>query len=197
MTSPDDKRPASLRADGAARSRRRGDVPEEILARYLTDTARGRTLGFYVDARVTRPAFRDRGDRLFADRNDPAAIGAMVAIAHHRGWSTVQVRGDERFRHEVWLQARRHGLEVRGYAPTSRDLELESRAVRRPPPKSRSESPPGPIRPLSAARRTAIVEAVVAARMLDPARAQRLLEAARARVAPIIPAFERRTDRQR
>ena len=195
MPTVDDKRPASIQVAGAARSVRRGDVPEEILARYLTDTARGRTLGFYVDARATRPAFRDRGDRLFVDRNDPAAIRAMITVAHHRGWSTVRLGGDEAFRREAWQEARRRGLEVHGYKPTARDREEEARQERRrDTAREPARSTP---RPMSPERRAAIVESVIAARMLDPERARRLLDAARARVGPVIAAAQRGRARDR
>lgn len=191
MAADDARRPASLRVAGPARSVRRGDVPEEILARYVTDAARGRTVGFYTDARATRPAFRDRGDRLFADRNDPNAIRAMIVVAEHRGWSLLHVRGDESFRREVWVEAQRKGLDVRGYAPTTRDLQQEARrAPRRAEPHRGRKT-----RSLPPERRAQIVEAVLAARMLDPDRARRLLEAARARLAPVIAAIDRARDR--
>lgn len=177
MSQPESPRPAAIRASGATKSIRRGDVPEEVLLRYLTDQAKGRTLGFYVDARATRPAFRDRGDRLFADRNDPHAISAMIQIAIHRGWGAVRLTGDETFRREAWRQARAAGLDVAGYAPTPRDREADIRAAA-----ARSVKPQAPVRPMTQARRKAIVEAVVAARVLDAGQAQRMLERIRLRL---------------
>lgn len=196
MPAADDKRPSSLAAAGPARSLRRGDVPEEVLARFVTDVARGRTLGFYVDARATRPAFRDRGDRLFVDRNDPAAIRAMVTVAQHRGWTTIKVRGDESFRREAWLEAQRRGLEVQGYAPTARERQAETRRTL-DRARTRADAEVRPAKPMSPERRAAIVEAVVAARMLDPERARRLLDAARARMAPVIAAVQRSRAQER
>lgn len=192
----DTPRPSTVSPAGVARSLRRGDVPEEILAVYLTDKAAGRTLGYYVDARATRPAFRDRGDRLLADRNDPAAIRAIVSVAIHRGWTAVTVRGDEAFRREVWREASRRGLEIAGYNPTRRDLEAEARHRDRDQDRAHA-SPRRPPKPMSPERRAAIVEAVVVARMLDPERARRLLEAARARVAPIMANLDRGRGRER
>lgn len=188
---PDDaKRPASLQAAGAARSLRRGDAPEEVLSRYLTDTARGRTLDFYVDARAPRPAFRDRGDRLFIDRNDPQAIRAMIDIAQHRGWAAIRVTGDAAFRREAWTEGRRRGLEVRGYAPTPRDLQAELRQRRPDTPTRGGREDAGTAKPMPPERRAAIVEAVIAARMLDPDRARRLLDSARSRLAPLVKTME-------
>lgn len=196
MPTGDDKHPSSLQAAGSARSLKRGDVPEEILARYLPDAAPGRTLGFYVDARATRPAFRDRGDRLFVDRNDPAAIRAMVTVAQHRGWTVIRVRGDEAFRREAWLEAQRRGLEVHGYTPTARERQAEIRRTR-DRARTRAEAEVRPAKPMSLDRRAAIVEAVVAARMLDPDRARRLIDAARARMTPVIDAVHRSRARER
>ncbi|MES2033276.1 MAG: LPD7 domain-containing protein [Pseudomonadota bacterium] len=195
MPAEDARRPAVLKVEGSGRSVKRGDVPEEILAAYLTDAARGRSLGFYVDARATRPAFRDRGDRLLADRNDPGPIRAMVAVAAHRGWTTISVRGDKDFSREVWREARRRGIEVRGYAPTRRDLEAEAK---RDQTRSKPRHPaPALAKPMTPERRAAIVEAVVAARMLDPERARRLLDAARARMTPIVALARGGRDRTR
>jgi len=50
---------------------------------------------------------------------------------------------------------------------------------------------------MSPERRAAIVESVIAARMLDPERARRLLDAARARVGPVIAAAQRGRARDR
>ncbi len=117
---------------GRERRGRIGDVPEAIRRRYYTDDRNGPGQGFYVDATVNRPAFRDRGHQLVADRADPNAIRDMTEIARHRGWTIVTARGSAEFRREAWLAGRQAGLEVRGYQPTERDLqELERRRERR------------------------------------------------------------------
>jgi hypothetical protein len=109
-----------------------GDVSDAIQRRYFTDDRGGPGRGFYVDASVARPAFRDRGDQLASDRGDPNAIRDMAEIARHRGWLIVTARGSTEFRREAWLAGRQAGLEVGGYQPTERDLqELERRRERR------------------------------------------------------------------
>ncbi len=114
------------------RSTRRGDVPDAIQQRYLTDERGGPGLGFYIDATIIRPAFRDRGYRLDLDRADPKAIRDASEIARHRGWSIVTVRGSAEFRREAWLVGMGLGLEVQGYRPTERDLQdLERRTRQR------------------------------------------------------------------
>jgi len=166
-----------------------GDVPERVRRRYLTDGRGGPGLGFYLDASVEHPAFRDHGRRLSADRNDPQVVRDLVAIAEHRGWTVLGVRGETGFRREVWLTARQAGLEVRGYRPTERDLQLLARRAPEPRAAGRgaaerraapSGPPPGG---LTARARLGVVEAVVRARIVEPAAQERLLAAARARLA--------------
>ncbi|MGH6911291.1 MAG: LPD7 domain-containing protein [Phenylobacterium sp.] len=183
----------SLKATGR-HSTAKGDVPEDLQRRYFVDGRGGPGLGFYVDATVPTPAFRDRGDRLVTSRTDPHVIRHLTAIARHRGWTKVTLGGEPAFRREAWLAARAEGLEVRGYTPTERDLQdLERRRERErrreawetlgrdletrranPDPNRHRAQPAAPLK---------TVEAVVASRIVDPAIQYRLLEQARARVA--------------
>lgn len=116
---------------GAAPSLAQGDVPEAVRQRYFTE-GRGAQLAYYTDHTVKQPAFHDAGRRLMADRANPTVIKDMLAIAEHRGWSQVQVRGSAEFRREVWLQAQARGLEVNGYRPTGRDQQAVGRRVEAP-----------------------------------------------------------------
>lgn len=155
-----------------------GDLPAALLQRYLRERE-GRNLAFYVDATAATPAFRDTGGRLSADRNDPNVVRDLVAIAAHRGWTEVAVRGTTAFRRETWLAARAAGLEVRGYTPSERDVQLLERrhgAAAREPRPAPSPGPP-PLVPLR------IVEAVVRARVPDPAARTRLMAEAKQRLA--------------
>lgn len=173
-----------LEAATRAHSIERGDAPEAILRRYLVDERGGRGLGFYADATSRQAVFRDRGDRLTTDRNDPNAVRHMVEIASHRGWTTVTVRGDTAFRREAWLAGGALGLEVRGYRPTERDVqELARRRQAR-------ERRAGPLREdaavardRGAAARLKIVEQVVKSRVPDAAEQARILAGARQRLA--------------
>lgn len=166
---------------------RAGDVPERLRRRYLTEERSGPGLGFYVDARVSIPAFRDHGRRLTTGRNDPQVIRDLVAIAEHRGWTTISVRGQTDFRRATWAAARAAGLEVRGYRPTERDLQEFSRQLEHPDDPRRqnradrtaSAQPPR----RSPAVRLSIVEAVINDRIVEPAIRDRILTAARGRIA--------------
>jgi hypothetical protein len=199
-----DSSPAEQTIEPGGRERlgRIGDVPDAIRRRYYTDDRGGPGRGFYVDATVARPAFRDRGHQLAADRVDPNAIRDMTAIARHRGWLIVTARGSSEFRREAWLAGRQAGLEVRGYQPTERDLqELERRRdrrergevrrelqeERRDEQRTRAESVRGAVKSRRDDRRGAaqmrVVEAVVRARVQDDDSQRRILDRARERIA--------------
>ncbi len=151
----------------------RGDVPETVRRRYYTDDRGGAGLGFYVDATVTVPAFRDRGRQLESARADPNAIRDMILVARHRGWTIAVAHGSAEFRREAWLAGRASGLEVRGYRATERDLqELERRLQRRRNPDAQS--------------RLRVVEAVVRNRIADPAVQDRILATTRDRFADLL-----------
>jgi hypothetical protein len=158
------------------------DLPDRVRRRYLTEAGPGRTTAYFTDATTRAPAFRDDGRRLATDRNDPKVVGDLLEIARHRGWAAVQVRGETRFRREVWLQATALGLEVKGYRPTERDRQEAAR--RRsiealPPPR-----PADPQRPRDQDRlRQRVVETVVEARVRDPEALAAILASARQRIA--------------
>ena len=113
---------------GAPASLAQGDVPVAVRRRYLTE-GRGAQLAYYTDQTTRQPAFQDGGRRLSADRANPAVIKDMLAIAEHRGWSQIRVRGSVEFRREAWMQAQGRGLEVVGYRPTARDRQALDRRV--------------------------------------------------------------------
>ncbi len=199
---PDDPSEKVVEPGGRERRGKVGDVPDAMHRRYYTDDRGGPGRGFYVDATVVRPAFRDHGHRLTADRSDPNAIRDMTEIARHRGWLIVETRGSEEFRREVWLAGRHAGLEVRGYQPTERDLqELDRRRERRErgelrrelQQERREERREGAEDTLAAARtrredrrgaaQMRVVEAVVRSRITDDESQRRVLDRARSRIA--------------
>lgn len=111
----------------------RGDVPDPIKRRYYSEEPSfAPELRFYTDATGKNPAFRDTGDRLVARETSAEVIRDIIAIAQHRGWGAIEVRGQDDFRREVWLEAGTAGLQVRGYKPSERDQqELERRMAGR------------------------------------------------------------------
>jgi hypothetical protein len=186
--------PNSLQPRGRGRKAAEADAPEALLRRYYLDGRGGAGTGFYVDARIATPAFRDTGRQLVAARSDPNALRDMIAIARHREWRVVAARGEPEFRREAWLAGRAAGLEVRGHRPTERDMqELERRIAARDRWENRSGGPASPRRPgtertdpsrdAGARSRLRTIEAVVRARVADPDARSRILAAARDRVA--------------
>jgi hypothetical protein len=194
----DPETPNTLTSTTRGRSDVEGDVPEALLRRYYVDGRGGAGLGFYADAKIATPAFRDRGRQLTAARSDPNIIRDMTTIAQHRGWSIVMARGSTAFRREAWLAGRTMGIEVRGYRPTERDVqELDRRIDRRTVTDSRGHQPRerhsqadrtdrerGSVSTNDAAQsRLRVVEAVVRSRVVERPAHDRILAAARDRVA--------------
>lgn len=187
---PDEIDRNQIDSEGRGRSMRKGDVPEPLQRRYYTDERGGPGLGFYADARIQAAAFRDLGRRLVTARSDPNAIRDMAAVAQHRGWTAIAVHGDKDFRREAWLTASALGLEVRGYQPSERDRqELERRQAalaRKAARAAEARTERGDREPRDAAAGRAnmrIVEAVVRARVGDRPAQDRILTAARERLA--------------
>lgn len=179
------------------RSTAEGDVPETLRRRYYVDGRGGAGLGFYADATVKAPAFRDGGRRLLCARNDPNAIRDMTAIARHRGWTIVVAQGEASFRREAWLAGRSLGLEVRGYRPTERDIqELDrridrrlarearsARSARAEPANGEGTRASGPESDRDARSRLRAVETVVRARVAERSSQERIIAQARGRIA--------------
>ncbi len=131
---------------------RPGDVPQSLTRRYFTEALKGgATVAFYEGPGAKKVAFHDHGSRLATDQSHPAVIRDLAAIAAHRGWRSVQVKGADDFRRELWLEARSLGLDVRGYKPRERDqqeldrrLEQSAERSRGTLPKARENNGAGP-----------------------------------------------------
>jgi hypothetical protein len=122
----------------------------------------------------------------------------MVAIARHRGWSSVVVKGATGFRREAWLSGRLQDLEVLGYRPSERDRQLlERRQQARHATAQKTRLPSAvrrdtPIRTQARMRlRMKVVDAVVRARIVEPRERARLLAAARDRLTKLLELLER------
>lgn len=190
---PDEMDRNQIDSEGRGRSTSKGDVPAPLLRRYYLDERGGPGLGFYADAKIQTATFRDLGARLVTPRSDPNAIRDMAAVAQHRGWTVVVVHGEADFRREAWLTASALGLEVRGYQATERDrqeLERRQAALARKAARTADDRPERGDREekAKAAARTnmRIVEAVVRARVGDRPAQDRILSAARERLASLL-----------
>ncbi|WP_162938875.1 LPD7 domain-containing protein [Brevundimonas naejangsanensis] len=177
-------RPTPGRAPARAPvSRRKGDLPEGLEARYLVEHDRkGRAERFHRDNRSREALFRDHGGRLTASEAYPDAIRDMLRIAAHRGWREIVVSGDTAFRREVWVQARTLDLRVRGYSPREIDRQAAERQI---PPRasSRKKTEADRIRAEAhAPTRMNQIAIVVRNLVEDPAIQARLMRRAVARV---------------
>lgn len=122
-----------------------GDVPDSVRKRYYSDKAKwSGEPAFFTTAQAKDPAFRDQGRRLITATESQEVVKDLVAIAQHRNWDRIHVTGSEEFRRSVWIEANQKGLEVRGYKPNDRDLQVLDRL--------RGETSRNTIAPTAAAR---------------------------------------------
>lgn len=162
-------------------SRRKGDLPEGLEAKYLVEhDRRGRAERFHRDNRSGEALFRDHGRRLTAREPYPDVVRDMLRIADHRGWREIVVSGDQAFRREVWVQAQALDLQVRGYRPREIDRQASERKT---PTRKTARKDEDRIRAETQAP-TRIAQVAVAVRSLikDPAARDRLMRRAVARV---------------
>jgi len=66
-------------------------------------------------------AFIDKGNKLETPSSSHMVAETLVRVAERRGWDEIRVTGSETFRREVWYEAARRGMTVRGYTPTEVD----------------------------------------------------------------------------
>jgi hypothetical protein len=187
--------PSTARAPKAAPiSRRKGDLPGGLEAKYLVEhDRRGRAERFHRDNRGGEALFRDHGRRLTAREPYPDVVRDMLRIASHRGWREIVVSGDPAFRREAWVQAQALDLQVRGYRP--REIDHQA-AGRKTPPRKPARKEEDRVRAeTQAPTRMAQVAVAVRALVKDPAVQARLMERAVARVIHHLDAG-RRFDRE-
>ncbi len=92
----------------------------------IKDTRRGKEF-YWKDS--DKIAFKEKGDRkLITESNSKQVAESIVEVAESRGWESIKVSGNERFRQLVWMEANLKGMDVAGYKPSEQDLyELEQR----------------------------------------------------------------------
>ena len=64
---------------------------------------------------------RDTGNALRALHTDPDTARAITLLAKEKGWDGIQVKGSQTFKQQVWFEANKLGLAVKGYTPTAQD----------------------------------------------------------------------------
>lgn len=162
-------------------SRRKGDLPEGLEAKYLVEhDRRGRAERFHRDNRGQDVLFRDHGRRLTAREPYPDVVRDMLRIADHRGWREIVVTGDPAFRREVWVQAQALDLQVWGYRP--REIDRQAAERKTPPGKTARKDEDRARAEAHAPSRMAQVAIAVRTLIRDPAAQARLMRRAVARV---------------
>lgn len=105
-------------------------LPDDLKSNFEGKEKKGRA--YYYDKKNDSVAFVDKGNKLQSARKfDQTSIRTMVRLAQNRGWSELKVKGDESFRKEVYLEAAKRGIEVKGYKPSEADKEIADKAKAR------------------------------------------------------------------
>lgn len=72
-------------------------------------------------------AFRDTGKAIYSQSISEWALAAELELAQEKfrkgEWKEIRAFGDEEYRRRIWAQGQMMGIEVRGYTPTSEELE--------------------------------------------------------------------------
>lgn len=94
-------------------------LPASFVGRYVKD---GNKL---VDAgNAEHVILVDKGAKLQVPREfDAESVKATVDVAEARGWASMKVAGDEKFRQAVYLEAASRGIEVKGYNPSEAERQ--------------------------------------------------------------------------
>jgi hypothetical protein len=116
------------RSEKAARAKTHEDgFPDRVRRKYYVVVdermREGATLKVYADERGEFLAFKATQDRLTTRLASTQVIHDMLAVAEHRAWRVVHLRGSLEFRREAWLEASARGIEPRGYQPTDHDRQ--------------------------------------------------------------------------
>lgn len=88
-------------------------LPESFAGRYVKDGDKWVEAGNAAHVIVV-----DKGSKLQVPREfDAESVKAAVDLAEARGWSSMKVAGDQKFRQALYLEAASRGIEVKGYTP--------------------------------------------------------------------------------
>lgn len=70
-------------------------------------------------------AFQEKsnGQKIATSTNDERVAKSIVMAAEAKGWGSIKVSGNSEFKRAVWLEARLHGMQVKGFEPKQQDLD--------------------------------------------------------------------------
>lgn len=104
-------------------------LPESFVGRYV------RSGDKWVEAgNAEHVILVDKGAKLQVPRQfDAESVKATVDVAEARGWGSMKVSGDEKFRQAVYLEAASRGIEVKGYNPSEAERKWAADAAGKNP----------------------------------------------------------------
>ncbi|MGB0893803.1 MAG: LPD7 domain-containing protein [Parashewanella sp.] len=111
-------------------------MPKYLYLRYTT--ANGKS--YFPNRNTAAVAFIDKGSKLQTRLEHSKIIIDLLAIAEHRGWQSIKLKGSQNFKREAWYQAKLKGLDVSGYHPQPQDhqrLALHANKVKSSPEPSK------------------------------------------------------------
>ena len=107
-----------LKADDSKESSEEG-IPKALLNKYYVVDDK-----YHFKGNPEKVAFEDSGKALKTTIDDKHIAASMVEVAKAKKWETIQVKGSEEFKRNVWLEASIKGMTVKGYEPRDIDLAL-------------------------------------------------------------------------
>lgn len=107
-----------LKTDDSKESSEEG-IPKALLNKYYVVDDK-----YHFKGNPEKVAFEDSGKALKTTIDDKHIAASMVEVAKAKKWETIQVKGSEEFKRNVWLEASMKGMIVKGYEPRDIDLAL-------------------------------------------------------------------------
>jgi hypothetical protein len=105
-------------------AKKREDARLRLLNQYRLDGSK-----FYYKSQANQRgtptvAFAEKngGKTLATSTNDEKVAKSIVLAAESKGWDSIKLSGSNAFKRAVWLEARLHGIAVRGFTPQEQDL---------------------------------------------------------------------------
>ena len=107
-----------LKTDESKESNKEG-LPKALLNKYYVVDDK-----YHFKGNPEKVAFEDSGKTLKTTIDDKHIAASMVELAQAKKWGTLQVKGTEEFKRNVWLEASMKGMTVKGYEPRDIDIAL-------------------------------------------------------------------------
>ena len=107
-----------LKTDDSKESSEEG-IPKALLNKYYVVDDK-----YHFKGNPEKVAFEDSVKALKTTIDDKHIAASMVEVAKAKKWETIQVKGSEEFKRNVWLEASMKGMIVKGYEPRDIDLAL-------------------------------------------------------------------------